>query len=88
MSRYTIEGPWREEESRLVTDYNLENQWTITKETATLMDNHGGMRYECGAYRVRVKGPNPPRTKTFRGETAWSDAERLMGDWCIELARR
>lgn len=86
MARYSIEGPWDEEARRDVQDWDLENEWPVITETATLVDSQGGYRYAAGAYRVRFEGPNPkPRAKTFRGETAWSDAERYAGDMALAI---
>lgn len=53
----------------------------ITIETATLRDKRGGALYHEGAYRVSYKGKHA----VFFGETAHSDAQRLVDDlyWAL-----
>jgi hypothetical protein len=42
-----------------------------------------------GHHKVVVSGPQPrPRTKTFIGESAWSNAERYAGDVVSDLQRK
>jgi len=76
MSRYVITGTWDESIS-----YD-EAGSTITIETADLRDTRSGAVYTQGAYRVRIKSTveGAPRTKTFKGETAWSASERYAED--------
>lgn len=52
-------------------------------DTADLIDTRDGRRYRDGAYRVSlIAGRAAPgwRGKTFRGESAWSAAERYATD--------
>ncbi len=68
MPRYTIDAStWSTE----AIEYAL--KW----ESATLVDTRNGNRYRDGAHRVLRAGKI---LKTFRGETAWSDAQRLFHD--------
>ena len=62
-----------------------ERAWELfATETASLRDTRSGSVYREGAYRVRIERkpalPNQPRTKTFKGETAWSHAESYARD--------
>jgi hypothetical protein len=87
MSRYSIEGPWELAETLVLNDGYAGESYVLGKvETATLVDGTGGYRYEQGAYRVTSKVPGI-RTKTFRGESAWSNAARYADD-VYEAARR
>ena len=77
-ARYVVDGPWTQA-----------NTWfaglaKITTETASLRDTRSGSVYREGAYRVRIERKpalaGQPRTKTFKGETAWSHAEMYAYD--------
>jgi len=47
-----------------------------------------GVVWHHGCHKVVVTGPQPrPRSKTFIGETAWSQAERYAGDAISTLQR-
>ena len=82
-NRYRVEGPWERAETITLHDgYAGETYELGTVETATLVDERGGYRYDRGAYRVRSKLP-AVRTKTFKGETAWTDA----ASYAIDLTR-
>jgi hypothetical protein len=92
VSRYEINGNWREAQRREVEPWRNFGATPITLvvEVADLRDTQGGHVYTDGAYRVRKvgKGENLAtrfRAKTFKGETAWSDAERYFGDWCTAV---
>jgi hypothetical protein len=68
--------------------YKVSSDWSLEKvvgpavvETADLTDTRTGHVYREGAYRVRFpRKVEGFRAKTFYGETAWSDAERLARD--------
>lgn len=70
-SRYTIKPDWAPES----------NREGVIIETATLVDNRSGREYPLGASRVRFENKvDGFRAKTFKGESAWSDAERYAVD--------
>lgn len=52
-----------------------------------MTDTRDGHLYRDGAERVTVRGVAGFRTRTFKGETAWSDAERYAND-ALWAARR
>ena len=59
--------------------------------TGDLIDERGTV-YRDGAHKVKVtpagrKLSIPAKTKTFRGEAAWMDAERLWRDLQFWLGR-
>lgn len=65
--------------------YKLHGKWTptldfdmgpVTIERNDLIDERGNV-FNDGAYRVKKDGRT---VKTFKGETAWSDAARLAND--------
>lgn len=70
MSRYKLHGKWRQQD--LVGPVEV--------EVRDLIDNHGNV-WPDGAYRVKKDGTT---VKTFKGETAWSDAGRLANDLYYE----
>lgn len=50
-------------------------------EIRDLRDDRGGYTYSGGYHKVVVTGPSPrPRSKAFKGELAWCNAERYAGD--------
>jgi hypothetical protein len=87
MSRYRIEGPWERVSEEKVVDFYGERSWFVVIERTGLTDTRGGHYYADGAYRVSVTGPSPkPRTKTFKGEMAWSQAQNYADDCLRQIA--
>jgi hypothetical protein len=76
--RYEVTGPWS------IETINHYAGASVTTEIADLRDKRNGQVYRQGAYRVRVRChpvlSGQPRTKSFYGETAWSDAARYADD--------
>ena len=71
----TVARPWRGEEQGL--------EVRITREVADIRDTQDGHVYDDGSYRVtgrHLGGGSYLRSKTFYGETAWSDSRRLAED--------
>lgn len=52
----------------------------IEQDACDLIDTRGN-EFHDGAYRVRQNGKH---IKTFKGETAWMDAERLATDLALQ----
>ena len=83
MSRYTVHAPWEREATF----------WPFAVEVAAMTDNVTGTVYRNGAYRVTdVRTDKPARrgkggTVPFKGETAWSDADRLAQDLMFAARR-
>jgi hypothetical protein len=74
-ARYKILPPWTTREQIEVGAH------VVVVESATLLDARTDHAYGEGAWRVSVEGPSPkPRTRTFKGETAWSAATRYAED--------
>lgn len=84
MSRYEIVGDFTERTRHDLTYYHDVRRIIIT-EVADLRDTQGGRVHEDGAYRVRVEPhySGAPRTKTFKGESAWS----LAANYADQVAR-
>jgi hypothetical protein len=90
MARNTATGPWatvREGEfvgdERFDRDTNTstQRQGKVWIEQADMLDKKLGTVYPGAAIRVVVKGTTGcPRTKTFYGEMAWSNATRYAND--------
>jgi hypothetical protein len=57
---------------------------TITTECSALRDKLNGAVYPDGFYRVRIvtslRCDGAPRTKSFKGESAWNNAYRYAED--------
>ncbi len=89
MSRYTTEGPFRTIREIDVENYDTGKTTKVIWETAGLRDNQGGYLYEQGTHRVRATGPDKAsvKTKTFKGETAWSYAENAFHDGALAVRR-
>ena len=68
--------------------YKVSSGWVVIREqgpcvieTADLTDTRTGHVYEDGAYRVRMtRKLEGWRTKTFKGESAWSAADCYARD--------
>jgi len=72
-----------------VVDTNTIGEVTLTRSVAPLQ--YRGWRYAEGAFIVTAKYPDGKSyrpKKTFKGEMAWADSERLYGDLRLELGRR
>lgn len=75
--------------------YKVTGEWSTYRttfapfiiESADLVDTRSGHVYQDGAMRVTVDGKPAVRgkggTTPFKGETAWSDADRLASDLVI-----
>lgn len=66
---------------------------TLTRAYAKLTDTRGRWVYDQGAWKVTARyddGTSFVRAKTFKGETAWNDSERLYDDlvWKVRRAER
>lgn len=87
--RYTIKpGTWSEED-RVTLGVDSEcGSVTVTIEVGDLIDEHE-VTWREGAYRVRSvcaqSGKSYERTRTWRGETAWMDAQREFDDRVLAL---
>ncbi len=85
MSNYKVKGDWIDITSETNTFPALDE---VSIETCSLTHTDGFGREHTipyGAHRVKAPGK---RTRTFKGETAWMDAERLAGDWQSEINQR
>lgn len=89
MSRYKIISPWTQVQSAIVETFDGSDIVTVIREVADIKDTRGGWTYERGAERVSAKTEDGKTyrgkhvtgaRKTFYGELAWSNAERLFGD--------
>lgn len=86
-NRYRVVGEWTQRQSSVAYDHNGVRLVSRIEE-ADLQEGEHGYRWAGGAQRVRFErdeAPNP-RGRTFKGETAWSDAERYVMD--IEMQHR
>jgi hypothetical protein len=72
MVSYKIHGPWAIDEVYVNDEHDIK----LTLMVTDLIDHHGNV-FRDGAWQVKDHGKV---VKTFKGETAWSDALRLFGD--------
>jgi hypothetical protein len=84
MSRYLGHGEWEERDRRTYTDDDGATA-TIVVEQRDLLDTRHNHIYRGGTYRVTLAGIPGWRTKTFHGESAWSNAERYANDAATKL---
>lgn len=71
---YKLHGPW-------IMTYGDTHRYGVVIYVANLIDQHGNV-FPDGAYKVEHDGK---RLKTFKGETAWADADRLAYDTVTKL---
>lgn len=87
--RYKVEANWHGKVSDTVRDWLRDEVATVTREYATLTDTRTGDRFDRGAIRFTVTAKGGFRkSKTFIGETAWSDGERWANDEVNAASRR
>jgi len=88
--RYTTPGPWN------VLETFQAPVGTVSIFAGPLIDTRTGTTYSDGARKVTVSGPSgtpgstlgtKPRTRTFKGETAWYKAEAWARDAVTWLNR-
>lgn len=91
MSRYQIISPWTVVETAVVETFDGSDTVTVKREVADIKDTKSYFKdeYHQGAFRVSAKTEDGKtyqgkhvsgRSKTFYGELAWSNSERLFGD--------
>ena len=82
--RYAVHGGWRCAVERVYRNRDWPDQdlapQTITIDIADLLEKRSGFVWSNGAYRVTLKNVPDMRSKTFYGETAWSNAARYAAD--------
>jgi hypothetical protein len=86
--RYTATGPWDVEADVQIDDYDGEQAGRVVTKSGPLRDDRTGTVYAEGAWNVTVDGPKGhPRSKTFDGESAWSNARRYADDAAYWIRR-
>lgn len=86
MARYKVKGPWFSETVVGV------GPATVSTWSADLVDFHGQV-FRGGAHKVLVEAPDDwydkvvKKSRIFKGETAWSDAQRHADDIRMYLVR-
>ena len=83
MSRYTTRNFQQVETFR-----DHEGTIAATLQIGELVDTRTGNVYPDGAHKVTLPRHVRDlgfRSKTFKGETAWSDAERLINDVLVAI---
>lgn len=84
MSGYRVIGNWVDLTEQMNT---FPTATDVTIEACSMVHLDGfGREHLLAQGAFRVKAPNK-RTRVFKGETAWMDAERLAGDWQGEINR-
>jgi hypothetical protein len=81
--RYAVHGKWREVArwaGYVTSPDGNDDRADIIVITADLLEKRSGHVWSDGAYKVTLKNVPDMRTKTFHGETAWSDAARYASD--------
>ncbi len=89
--RYEIVSRWQPVDRFSPSDSLFSNPDTSTvvavREVADIRDTVGGYVYTDGAYRVKATkdGKSFRRAKTFYGEMAWGDSQRMFNDIVSEV---
>lgn len=85
-AKYAIEGAWRHRADRhgLIETATEVKPAVISVKVADLLEKGLGHLWPEGAYKVQLTNVPGMRTKTFYGETAWSDAERYASDAALK----
>jgi hypothetical protein len=86
MAKYSTKNDWHlVSDEEIVRTNALETDdftvGTIKTYSGTLVDKESNKDYPGGAMKVIIDIPPAfKKSKTFKGETAWMDAERWSGD--------
>lgn len=86
MARYSVKNDWSLVSEEEIVRTSIFEQFdviigTIKTYSGTLVDKETSADYSGGAMKVVVDIPPAfKKSKTFKGETAWMDAERWSGD--------
>lgn len=88
MARYAPTGSWRTAFHETVTNDEDDSTSSVTVDIADCRDQRGGRTYTDGTFRVTLKNVTGMRSKTFYGEMAWANAQRLASDAMNRLGRR
>ena len=82
MARYKLHGQWRQESASQIGHY-------IVRELSSDLIDTQGKVFPDGAFRVTVEDSNTgaKTTKTWKGELAWSNAQRYASDQILALRR-
>lgn len=88
--RYTATSEWRMRDQRLAAPFfarNADNPRVLVTLESADIHSADGWDYDDGAYRVRSEagGKSYRRAKTFYGETAWMDGQRMFNDIISEV---
>lgn len=89
MNRYKPVGNWREAPTEHCATWYGDVKYLrhVRLQISDVREVNGAIWHD-GAHKVIITGPpGRPRSKTFIGETAWSDAERYIGDAVSWFAR-
>lgn len=83
IDRYSVHGEWR----RCASLSAPERAAAIEVYSADLLEKRSGHIWTAGAHKVVLTKITGWRTKTFYGETSWSDAARYAGDAATACGR-
>jgi hypothetical protein len=81
--RYAVHGEWRHAAGWagfVVLPDGNDDRADITVQVADLLEKRSNHVWRSGAYKVTLRNVPGMRSKTFYGETAWSDAARYASD--------
>lgn len=90
MATYRVTGDWSETDRVTVgPDWSdVHHNVTVTRSVADLQEVGHGVWRE-GAWKVTAKytlsGKSYRRARTFKGETAWADSQRMFDDIVLEV---
>jgi hypothetical protein len=82
-ARYAVHGDWRPAAQHAIPTYDEtgdEDAAIITVQVADILEKHSGHVWRSGTYKVTLTNVPGMKSKTFNGETAWSDAARYASD--------
>lgn len=79
MARYAPTGSWHTAFHMSFTNDD-DSTSSVTVEIADCRDQRGGRTYTDGTFRVTLRNITGMRSKTYYGESAWSNAQRLAND--------
>jgi hypothetical protein len=87
MARYVTKKDWAPVSTELLTNFEGQVIGQVVTYEGSLVDQHSNTVIDNGALQVKVTADGVNKVKTFKGETAHSNAERFISDMRMEIIK-
>jgi hypothetical protein len=87
MARYVTKKDWTPISTELLTNFEGQVIGQVVTYEGSLVDQHSNTVIDSGALQVKVTADGVNKVKTFKGETAHSNATRFINDIRMEIIK-